>query len=126
MKKKVGNSVIRNRIKRKFLDLLFTKLMTLFINIFCKVNINDINAQPKIFPRELYKKFKNPPYDFLLDFYFLNLSQSENYKIINIDVNFKDRKFGIAKGGGSIFGKIRLSIKTAYYIIKYTYGNNNT
>ena len=100
--------------------------MSIFIKLICKVSLEDINAQPKIFTRDLFLKFKNPPNDFLIDFYLMNLSQINKYEILKLDVDFKDRKFGIAKGGGSIFGKIRLSIKTAYYIIKYTYGNNNS
>ena len=56
-----------------------------------------------------------------------NLSEYlENYRILNQDVHFLDRIYGVSKGGGSFFGKIKLSLRTAYYIVKYRYGNNNT
>lgn len=114
------------RINRKFFDYLFTKLMSIFIKVFCKVKLEDINAQPKLFPRKLYNLFKDPPKDFLLDFYLMTLSSKNNYNTIDLEVNFSDRKYGKAKGGGSFFGKIILSIKTAYYVLKYQNGNNNT
>ena len=114
------------RLNRKFLDNLFTRLMSIFIKVLCKVDLEDINAQPKIFPRKLYNLFSNPPKDFLLDFYLMYLSQRNNYKILNLNVNFLERLYGESKGGGTLFGKIRLSLRTAYYIWKYNYGNHNT
>lgn len=114
------------RLNRTFLDYFFTKLMSIFVSFFCKVDLDDINAQPKIFPKKLYNLFNNPPKDFLLDFYLMNLSIKNNYKVLNLDVNFLERLHGKAKGGGSFFGKIKLSIRTAYYILRYQNGNNNT
>jgi len=112
------------RLNRSFLDYFFTKLMSIFVKFFCKVDLDDINAQPKIFSRKLYNLFENPPKDFLLDFYLMNLSKKYNYKLLNLDVNFSKRLHGKPKGGGSLIGKIKLSIKTAYYILKYQNGNN--
>ncbi len=112
------------RINRKFTDNLFTKLMSIFIKIFCRVHLEDINAQPKLFSRKFYSLFNNPPRDFLLDFYLLHLSSIHNYKILDLDVDFSERKYGKAKGGGSLLGKVILSIKTAYYVVKYHNGNN--
>ena len=114
------------RLNRKFLDSLFTRLMSIFIRTYCKVDLEDINAQPKIFTRKLYNLFQNPPNDFLLDFYLMYLSSKNNYKILDLKVNFFKRIHGASKGGGSFFGKIKLSIKTAYYIFKYHHGNHNT
>ena len=126
MKNKSDYLLKGRRSNRKFIDILFTRLMSIFIKILCKVNLEDINAQPKIFPRKLYSLFENPPKDFLLDFYLMHLSTKSNYRILNQDVHFLDRIYGASKGGGSFFGKIKLSLRTAYYIVKYRYGNNNT
>jgi len=126
MKNKSDYLLKGRRSNRKFIDIFFTRLMSIFIKILCKVNLEDINAQPKIFPRKLYSLFENPPKDFLLDFYLMHLSTKSNYRILNQDVHFLDRIYGVSKGGGSFFGKIKLSLRTAYYIVKYRYGNNNT
>ena len=114
------------RINRNKFDSFFTFLMSKFIYLINKKKLNDINGQPKIFSRNLFKKFINPPKDFLLDYFLLNLAVEENYKILNIDVDFHERSYGLPKGGGSLIGKIKLSLKTIYYVIKYKYGNNNS
>ena len=114
------------RFNRNYLDVFFTRLMSIFIKVLCQFDLEDVNAQPKIFPRQLYNLFETPPKDFLLDFYLMHLSIKNNYKILNKDVYFSNRIHGEAKGGGSFFGKIKLSLRTAYYIFKYRYGNNNT
>ena len=114
------------RLKRNYLDVIFTKLMSNYIRLVCRIKLEDINAQPKIFHRSIYKHFKNPPHDFLLDFYLMKICKEKKFEILNLDVFFLDRKYGEAKGGGSLLGKIRLSLRTAYYIIKYNYGNNNS
>lgn len=113
------------RINRKLLDNFFTKLMTFFIKILCKVDLQDINAQPKIFPRKLYNLFNNPPKDFLLDFYLMFLSKRYNYIALDLNVNFFKRRYGDSKGGGSFFGKIKLSVKTIYYLLKFHRKNRN-
>lgn len=121
------NIIIKGkRINRNMIDNLFTFLMSIFVLIFFQKKITDINAQPKIFKRELYQNFFRPPQDFLLDLYILSLAKKLKYQIISIDVNFGERKRGSAKGGGSLSGKLKLSLKTIYYIIKNTYGNNNS
>ncbi len=105
------------RNNRSKLDLLFTYLMSKIVNIFSNTNLNDINAQPKFFNRNFLKYFDNPPKDFNLDLYTLIKASRIGYKIIDFPVYFHKRKTGIAKGGGSLKGKIKLSYKTFIYIL---------
>ena len=58
------------------------------------------------------------PYDFSLDLYLLIIAKINNYKILNFEVEFKNRLYGEAKGGGSILGKLKLTIRTIIYIFK--------
>ena len=58
------------------------------------------------------------PNDFNLDLFSYNKLLKKGLKEINISVKFKKRKYGLAKGGGSIKGKIDLSLKTLRYIFK--------
>ena len=53
------------RKNRNIFDNIFTYLMAKFVNVIFKTSVNDINAQPKIFNKNILKKFKNPPKDFL-------------------------------------------------------------
>ena len=59
------------RKSRPFLDVLLTYGMQCIVFLLLKVNLNDINAQPKIFHRSFYEKFlkDGAPKDFSLDLY---------------------------------------------------------
>lgn len=114
-----GKAIIKGlRIKRNLLDSFFTVGMSIFASLIFQRIINDINAQPKIFPKNFIKFMQDYPYDFSLDLYLLIIAKINNYKILNFEVEFKNRLYGEAKGGGSILGKLKLTIRTIIYIFK--------
>lgn len=108
------------RKNRNILDELFTSGMQLFVAVTLGVNINDINAQPKMFHRGFYDEFlqKDAPDDFSLDLYMLYMARIQNYKTLEIPVYFAKRIHGEAKGGGSWKTKFRLIQRTAKYILR--------
>lgn len=113
-----NNCIVKGkRLNRFFFDNLFTKLMSIFVNLIFKISINDINAQPKIFNKLIYKKFVNPPYDFSLDLYFLLIVYSDKYKIIEYPIYWNKRQHGKSKGGDSLLGKVKLTYRSIKYII---------
>ena len=105
------------RTNRGFFDNFFTFFMSTFVNFIFKTSIRDINAQPKIFNKQILKKFKNPPNDFSLDLYFLLIAYFNNYKIIEYPIYCGKRYSGNAKGGGSLIGKVKLTIRSIKFII---------
>ena len=103
------------RRNRSFVDSFFTWGMQVFSSLIFKKKLNDINAQPKLFSRKFYEKhFYNPPSDFSLDLFLLLNAR----RIKTVDVFFHNRKFGVAKGGGSFSGKLKLITRTLAYIKK--------
>ena len=121
-KAKLSTSIIKGkRRKRKLLDSILTLGMQFFVIMLLRVNIQDINAQPKIFSRSFFIKYisKHYPNDFSLDLYLLYMAKQNNYKIIEEAVNFNKRQYGEAKGGGgSIKNRIALIKRTFKYILK--------
>lgn len=119
--KKIKNSkttfVKGLRKNRNFFDNFFTKSMSLICSVILRTNISDINAQPKIFHKKIIDKILYGPDDFMLDLFTYYLLKKEGYKEENILVFFKERRFGIAKGGGSLKGKIKLSLNTIKYLL---------
>lgn len=106
------------RIKRNLFDNFFTICMSIFASIVFQKLINDINAQPKIFSR-LFLSFMNDyPSDFSLDLYLLVIAKKNFYKIINYDVEMKERIYEKSKGGGTLKGKLKLTLRTLIYIIQ--------
>ncbi len=117
------------RIKRKMINAFFSGSMAVITSIIFGRKFNEINAQPKIFHRELAKHFNNAPKDFSLDLFLLYISKKKQYEIIEQPVIYKKRIEGVAKGGDSLIGKIKLTIRTIKYIIKLrikSHGNNNS
>ena len=108
-----------NRNNRNFIDEFFTASMSIIVSVLTFSRLSDINAQPKIFHRNILNKLNKPPHDFMLDLYLLIKAYKNKYKIKKYDVYFKKRKFGSPKGGGSLKGKIILSYKTINYLIHF-------
>jgi glycosyltransferase involved in cell wall biosynthesis len=106
------------RKNRNIFDSIFTAGMSLLTSLIFMKKINDINAQPKLFPKSFLEFIKDYPKDFSLDLYVLIIAKSNNYKIINHDVIMKKRIHGEAKGGGSFIGKLKLIKRTLIYIFE--------
>ena len=106
------------RINRSFFDTFFTCGMSLFTFLLFQKKITDINAQPKIFKRSFLRFVKNPPKDFSYDIYFLLIALKNNIKVKEFPVIWHDRNAGLAKGGGSIMLKFKLTLRTIKYMIK--------
>ena len=106
------------RKKRKFFDNLFTSLMSIISSLAFDIKLSDINAQPKMFQRDFIKNLNNAPNDFSLDLFILVQAVKMNYTILEYPVIFKNRNYGISKGGGSFIGKVKLTLRTLSYIYR--------
>ena len=105
------------RQNRSYLDVFFTNGMSVIVNFIFNTHIKDINGQPKIFNRNLIKKIlRLGPNDFSLDLFLLLLASKNNLVINEFPLKVKNRVNDKAKGGGSFFGKIKLTINTLKYI----------
>lgn len=119
VRNKTQKSIVKGKRKgRNFFDSFFTFGMGLVSSYLMGMRLNDINAQPKVFPKTFIKEIKNYPRDFSLDLYLLYTAKKNGYRILEIPVDFKKRLYGEAKGGGSIIGKYKLIKRTFSYILK--------
>ena len=115
------------RYNRSFSDYIFTYCMAKLVNLLFKVTLDDINAQPKIFNKNILKKFKNPPKDFSIDLYLLLVAHLNNINIVQFPIYWSKRFSGISKGGGSLIGKLKLTYRSLIFIFKLKkkmHGNN--
>lgn len=113
------NIIIKwKRINRKIWQVFFSNTMWIICTVIFWYKLFEINAQPKIFWRELYDKFKDPPKDFSLDLYLLVLAKRYKYIFRMIDVNFIDRVYWYSKWKTSIILIIKTVTKSLIYIIK--------
>ena len=109
------------RLNRPIVDAIFTFGMQLFTLAAIRVNLHDINAQPKVFTRAFFDNHlsKGAPNDFSLDLFALFHAKIRGYQIETIPVYFRARQFGEAKGGGGGL-KLRFALirRTTKYILK--------
>jgi glycosyltransferase involved in cell wall biosynthesis len=102
--------------ERAWIDATFTKGMSFFVWLFTRIKIQDINSQPKIFSNGLLTKLNKTPNDFNLDLHICLKAKKLNYRIVRIKLDFKDRIYESAKGGGTFYGKIKLSFSVLRYL----------
>lgn len=105
------------RINRSFIDAFFTWGMSFLSSWMLGVQLEDVNAQPKIFHRKFFEELVNLPKDFSLDLFILYSARKQGYPIESFPVIFSKRHSGEAKGGGSLKGKIKLIRRTFNYIL---------
>lgn len=104
------------RRRRSAFDGIFTAGMSVVASMVLQSKLSDINAQPKIFHRSFLSCLSCPPHDFSLDLYALFRARQSGLTLIEIPVDFGRRVHGVAKGGGTLRGKIRLTAKTLRFL----------
>lgn len=78
-------------------DRIFTLGMSLFESILFRTKLNDINAQPTIFARELLEEVLQGPDDFSLDLYAYVAAKRFKMKVRRFPVTFGPRFSGESK-----------------------------
>ena len=106
------------RKNRAFLEAFFSWGMQVLASIALGQKISEVNAQPKVFGRELYELVRDAaPHDFSLDLYFLYKAKRLG-EVLEIPVTFHKRLHGEAKGGGSFKTRLKLINRTFKYIFQ--------
>ena len=86
-----------NRKGRPAFDQFFTWGMGVFETIYYKTPMDDINAQPNIFPKRFYEGWENPPYDFSLDLFAVYTAKKAGLFVARFPVLFPERIHGESK-----------------------------
>jgi glycosyltransferase involved in cell wall biosynthesis len=101
---------------RPLKDVLFTLGMQASAACLLRENLADINAQPKVFHRDLLALAHTPPADLSLDLYFLWLAQKRGFSVETIDVAFGAREHGDSKWAFSVRSKLRHISRTLRFM----------
>jgi polyisoprenyl-phosphate glycosyltransferase len=113
------------RKNRSLSDLFFTTGMSVFESIYFKKRLWDINAQPTIFHKSFFTKWKNMPHDFSLDLYSIYMAKKYNLTIKRFNVFFPDRIHGKSSWNTGFYSKLKLIIKTVQFSVSLKKGLNN-
>ncbi|MBI2603163.1 MAG: glycosyltransferase family 2 protein [Deltaproteobacteria bacterium] len=110
------NLVVKGvRTKRNWKDWCVSRVFEFFIKFFLGFRVFEVNAQPKVFRRELLTSLKNPPKTFAFDLYVLYHSVKAKYQIQSFEVAFPPRIHGVSKWAATFFGRY----KTILGMIRY-------
>ena len=110
--------IMGRRESRDLIDNFFTRGMGFAASLALGQNMEDINSQPKLFHRTFLDELTRAPDDFSLDLYALFIAKRNNMIIWEIPVVYGQRKYGYAKGGGSLGNKWALAERTLKYILQ--------
>lgn len=114
-----GNVYVKgNRKGRPFGDTFFTWGMGVFETLYMGEKLDDINAQPNIFPKNFFDTWKNPPYDFALDLYAVYMAKKQGLKLIRFPVLFPERIHGESKWNTGIKAKWKFIKRTIDFSVK--------
>jgi len=84
--------------------------------------IPEINAQPKVFSRELMPFIPHPPDDFNFDIYVLYRALRNGWTIRKIDVEFPPRRFGVSHWAATWKSKCRTILRSKWFMLRLGLG----
>lgn len=100
------------RYGRPLSDRVFTVGMSIFETILLRTRLNDINAQPTLFNRELLTEWGEPPADFALDLFAIYRARRLGYRVVRFPVIFAPRRFGTSSWNVDLAGKRKFIERT--------------
>ncbi len=103
------------RFGRNWKDVCVSRVFEFFARLFLGLKVYEVNAQPKVFPKELLKEIKNPPKTFAFDLYVLYVAARAGYQTKTIDVLFPPRVHGVSRWASTFIGRY----KTIWGMLKY-------
>lgn len=106
------------RSGRPLFDQIFTWGMSIFETVLLGTRLWDINAQPTIFSREQYKRWKTPPHDFSLDLYAYYFARKFQCPIRRIPVRFPERLHGTSSWNHGLRSKWKFIKRTMKFSLQ--------
>ncbi len=104
------------RFARSPRDMLVSRVFEFLARIILGVKVYEMNAQPKVFSRDLLGKVKSPPLTFAFDLYVLYQASKANYEVKTIPVKFPPRIHGLSKWASNFFSRYKTIIGMIRYM----------
>lgn len=113
-----GNVLVKGtRTGRNWKDIVVSRVFETIARVVLGLNVHEVNAQPKVFKRDLLKFLENPPKTFAFDLYVLYCAKKHQYEIKTIPVNFPPRIHGVSNWASSFLGRYKTILGMIRYIL---------
>ncbi|MEN9836304.1 MAG: hypothetical protein RL011_2497 [Pseudomonadota bacterium] len=111
-----GVLVKGERHGRNWKDAMVSRVFARFAALILGLRVSEINAQPKVFERQLIRNLTNPPFTFGFDLYALYRAAKAGYRFVGIPVQFPDRQYGLSKWSASLSSRRRTILGLIRYM----------
>lgn len=111
------------RGRRPWKDTFVTHVMTALASAVFFDRLVDINAQPKVFSRQLLNRFMSPPNGIEFDLYVVCQARRAGLPIVTIPVQFGPRATGESKWAAGFISRYRTILQTIGYMFRLRWGN---
>jgi len=105
------------RSGRSLNERLLSAGMGAVCSLLFRTPLFEINAQPTIMKRELFKSWVNPPLDFSLDLYSLLIAKKRKATIIRSKFHFSKRTSGHSTWNFGFISRIKMIARTLRYAV---------
>jgi glycosyltransferase involved in cell wall biosynthesis len=102
---------------RSFSEQIISWGMQTIATLLFRTRLTEINAQPKVFHRELLSCLPNPPIDLNFDLYVLYAARECGWRLMSFPVSFPPRKHGQSSWATSWRSKTRTIGRSLRYIL---------
>lgn len=106
------------RVNRPKEALFLTRMMTRIVEAVLGYHMEDINGQPKLFPRELLDKLTHPPLDFAFDIYAMYVARLNGWELVEFPVDFGQRVHGESKWASTALTKYKTTSRYLLSILR--------
>lgn len=108
------------RSGRNWKDILVSRVFEFIARVVLGLKAREVNAQPKVFNKELLSHIKNPPNTFAFDLYVLYCAEKAGYKTKEINVLFPPRIHGVSNWASTFLGRYKTILGMIKYIVQLT------
>lgn len=106
------------RVNDRGKAVIFTRLQTFLSQRILGHNLEEINAQPKLFHRDFIREFRHPPEGYQLDVYAYFKAAQAKQEIVTVDVVFHERSAGQSRWAYSLYARLCFIINNFIYLLK--------
>lgn len=106
------------RSGRNWKDKWVTHVFEAFAFFILGMKIKELNAQPKIFTRELLNEMEEAPKNFAFDLYVLYCALKADYRILTIPVLFPPRIHGVSNWASTFLGRYKTILGMLKYMLQ--------
>lgn len=110
------------RYGRPAADVAFTVGMSVFETVLMSRRMWDINAQPTLFPRAFFERWREPPHDFALDLYAYYQALRDGLRVQRFSVRFGERAHGSSHWNVNWQAKLRFIKRTVDFSLRLRQG----